>query len=515
MKSLTRLVFLLGLFSASWAAKAIDRADVLKVAMRMAWALPLHPATQHTLAEDAVIAYEFEPLLTRGNNGLIEGVAAKSFEFNKDFTVYTFVIDTTHRFSDGTRLTAQHFKDSWERGLLKDPNSSNPNQEDALSQVVGFDDFQKTKTLSGLKVIGDDTLEVHFKKPFRLALVYLSGGRFAAYIEKDGKPIGTNKYRLESATPTKLSFTRNPFYHNQKNGFDVVEISYYKEDDEVLSALREGKVDVLAFNTRIIDPSNVVGSTTTHVSRSLRIDVNGINGRFFASKEMRQAFQALVWQILREKKDIEKATNRLNFELDPQPYAKLQAGRIEPPEAMEIVRRGEAHIPKLLEAAKTANLRFYFKSSFAFMADELKKKGLAFTAGEFSTPTEALEDYYKNFKSDATTSGASFYNSDPDGLYHVLGRHGAITSPVIQREPVAELMEQGRTIFGQDDIAKHYSRVTRTILEEVPYVHIGFGFDNHLYRSDRIALVNSRYTELHSDVWNIFEPLPWYRKIFK
>lgn len=492
---------------------AAEKPSLLRVAMRMPWTLPLHPATQHTVAEDAVMAYEFEPLLIRGYNGLIQGLAAKSYEFNKDFTVYTFTIDTSRKFSDGTPLTAKHFKDSWENGLLKDPNSSNPNQEDALSQVVGFDEFKVSKTLSGIKVIGNDILEVHFKKPFRLALVYLSGGRFAAYIEKDGKPIGTNRYRLEDASNSLVKFTKNPFYPKKEGGFDSIEISYIKDYDDALKALKEDRIEVLAFNSRIIEPTSNLATTNTHESRSLRFDINGMPGRFFSSKAMRLGFQSLVWKILREKKDIPLVTNNLNFSLDPQPYAKLQAGRIEAAEAEKIISQGEKYIPELLAESAKVNLKIFVKGSFAFMIDELKKRGLRFEIENFTTPAEILDDYYKSFKSDATVTGASFYNSDPDGLYHVLGRHGAITTPMIQRESVADLMEQGRNIFGQDEIARHYEKVTRTILEEVPYVHIGFGFDNHLYRSDKIGLVNSKYTELHSDVWNIFEPKSWFDRL--
>lgn len=504
------LILISGLASAGFASAAKD-SETLTVAFPRSWKLPLHPATQHSAGEDAIMANEFEPLVIRGSNGLVVPQAAKSFEFNKDFTIFTFKIDTTHRFSDGTPLTAQHFKDSWENGLLKNPNSANSNQLDVISLLKGFEDFEKTKHIDGIRVLSNEVLELTFNKPFRMALHYLSGARFSAYIDKNGKTIGSNRYVVTSASPTEITFAKNPYYPSNEGGFEKIVLSYYDQAEESLEALKNKKVDIIAFNGQKIEETGEIGTTTSHESKAFWIDLNGLQGRFFASIEMRQAFQALVWDLLRNEKNLQEKMKTAHASIDPQVYLKLQAGRIPDAEAEAIVEKGLAYIPKLIEESKKANLKFLVDGVFSFLEEGLRQKGLKFESVTMDFQ-QALQDYYKNFTVDARFSAASVHNSDPDGLYHRVGRNGAITSPMIQREKVAQLMEEGRNLVGQEAIAVHYQKVTRAMLEEIPSIHVGFGYQNFAYRKTRIK-VSKRFTESHSEFLYIFEPLSWYEKL--
>ena len=100
-------------------------------------------------------------------------LAAKSWIISPDYRVFTFKIDTDRKFSDGIKLSAHHFKESWERGLGMAPLSATSSVRDVLYKVAGFSSYASTKTLSGVVAKDDETLEVTFEKPFRIALDYL------------------------------------------------------------------------------------------------------------------------------------------------------------------------------------------------------------------------------------------------------------------------------------------------------------------------------------------------------
>ena len=159
---------------------------VLKVGFPEYWGENMSPSLQHTIYADAMLANQFESLVSIGPAGSIKPQAAREWKASADKRIYTFKIDTSRKFSNGKNLSAKDFKDSWEYGLTLDPKSANSSLQDILYKVVGYEDFEKTKHLSGLRVIDDETFEVEFKNSFRAALTNLAGSRMSAFVIENG-----------------------------------------------------------------------------------------------------------------------------------------------------------------------------------------------------------------------------------------------------------------------------------------------------------------------------------------
>jgi ABC-type transport system substrate-binding protein len=70
--------------------------------------------------------------------------------------------------------------------------------------------------------------------------------------------------------------------------------------------------------------------------------------------------------------------------------------------------------------------------------------------------------------------GFSVPDADPDGLYHRLGRNGAILAPSNFSPLVGELLEKGRDLLDSQAIHQHYRAVGAEIFEDVPLVHLGY-----------------------------------------
>lgn len=475
---------------------------VLRVAFQGTWKTPLNPPSQHMMIEDAILANEFESLLCRGENGLVLPLAAKFFAVNEDFTVYDFKIDERRKFSDGSPLTAQDFKSSWEQGLRLRKNSANRNAEDVLQPLIGFEAFDESGKISGIEVVDTHTLRLHYKQPFRMALMHLTGARFAAFKQTDTGMIGTGRFAMQEVSNDRVTMLPNKYHPDGPGHFSRIEILGLSDP---YKAIESGQVDLVAYSSRRFAETPEVGSTAGVEDTAGWMHLNSLNGRFFADMRLRQAFQFLVFEVLKEHKaDVENLPTQ--FTLDHQTFLPLQAGRIPDEEAEAIIRQGGKFVELLVSESKKRPIKTSIYGAYSFILEGLRSKGLIIENKVFDTVPDLMNDFYLGHTQDVLLCGASVHVSDPDGMYHLLGKSGAITSPMIHTPRVVSQFETGRYLVDQGEIPKFYENVTRTILEEVPSVHIGFIAHGYLYRKDRLKPDRTLLERHFDQILHIFHP---------
>ncbi|HEY9663865.1 MAG TPA: ABC transporter substrate-binding protein, partial [Allocoleopsis sp.] len=362
---------------------------VVRVALPSKWKLPLYPASQHSMIEDAILANQFESLVKRGENGLILPSAAKAYKFNDDFTIYDFEIDQTRMFSDGSPVTADDFKRSWEEGLRLAQNSSNKNLNDMLSLAVGFDEFAQVGHIAGVEALSPSHLRIRFQKPFRMALMHLTGARFAAFKKDNETFIGTGKYIITPQQDESLQLSLNP-HHKIDDGLDSIQIVYF---DDPLPVLERGDIDLIAFYTKKVEGKENIKSTIGVEDASMWLYVNGLKGRIFADQELRLGFQSLVFRAL---KNCDEKIRKMpvNFKLDNQTFLPLQAGRLSSERANELVAKGDQYIDRLLDLSKKHPLKLAISDSFAFLREELRLQGLNFDNKTYPSFLDHLDEFY-------------------------------------------------------------------------------------------------------------------------
>jgi ABC-type transport system substrate-binding protein len=110
---------------------------------------------------------------------------------------------------------------------------------------------------------------------------------------------------------------------------------------------------------------------------------------------------------------------------------------------------------------------------------------------------------YKGEEADIIPGNFGVASGDPDGIYHKLGKSGAIASPMTNNTPVAQLLEEGRQIIDKNKLDVFYKNVTRKILDEAPLVHMGFNKAIAIYRNDKIQVQESvlRRNEGHLQIF--------------
>lgn len=509
MRILSPILLVASLAIFFWLKNGMKTADKsLTVAIPAYWGATL-PPLQHSAFGAVVLDNQFEPLVRRGNNGLIEPLGAKSWEISRDYRVVTFKIDATRRFSDGSRLTASDFKRSWEDGLRMKPKSKNQSVADILYGLKGFQSFAQDGTISGVRVLADDTLELEFDKPVRLGVEYLSGHRYSAYKMIDGRGIGTGPYAMEEKDKT-LYLTPNPYYAAKEPRFEKLKIVVIAPE-KLHESLRSGAVDAAVF----VEKSNLpecldetrgnIRCVYSQEADHVDIEVNGLSGRLFSDRRHRLALQALIHDRL-EADGLPPQLRATHLIKDTQSLLTFQPGRLSDNEARDLVEQGRPYIPELLKASKKQPVYLVCGRDCAWLIALLGSAGVKLSAKSGRTDfTKIQEMSYKTHEADLIFGTFSVYNGDPDGLYHVLGRKGAIFSPMTDREGISDLLEEGRAILERPRLAAHYAKVARAILNEVPYVHIGFSGRGVAYNIDK-ARVSESFVNRNNHRVTLFEP---------
>jgi ABC-type transport system substrate-binding protein len=483
-----------------------EHKNTITIGFPAAWGA-LKPALQHSLFGDVILGNVYEPLVRLTSRGTLRPCGAKAWTVSDDRRVFTFHIDTTRRFSDGTSLTAQHFKTAWEHGLGLSPQSANSSLADVLYKVVGAENFDSTQTLSGVRALDAQTLQIEFKTPFRMALEYLAGIRYSAILKSGEHELGTGPYRFVSHTDTEVKFERNPHAPVQPSFATATILKIPLESAK--KELEAGTLDAYHDFGRAPEPLCQQGTTLECFvgveSAHEAFEVNALPNRLFANPQMRLALQALLYAENGKALNlIRKASG--SFRVDAQSFLPLQAGRIPTEEFEALVAKGKEYIPSLIAATEKQPLVVY-TSQAAALVDVLKSLGLHLAPESGYRDFKDLQEiYYKTHDVDLLYGGFSVASGDPDGIYHVLGKEGAIASPMTQREGVMALLEEGRKILNISELPVHYQKVTRAIFTEVPYIHVGYRIAQISYRSDRVRL-NEVVKGRDDDDIVLYEPL--------
>jgi peptide/nickel transport system substrate-binding protein len=142
--------------------------------------------------------------------GEIHPYVFNSWESNDDFTVWTFGIDPDAVFSDGSPITAEDVKGTWD--LTAVPTMRHQRVSLYFSNVVGFGDVTSgaATEMSGIVAKDASTIEVTLASPDpvyyqRIASVLISPAKASQIVDSDGNEI------LEWWHPKNGVLTTGPF----------------------------------------------------------------------------------------------------------------------------------------------------------------------------------------------------------------------------------------------------------------------------------------------------------------
>ena len=221
----------------------------------------LDPALITAQADGRIASALFEGLLARDPKGnLVPGVAER-WEVSDDGLTYRFYLRDNARWSDGRRVVAQDFLESWRRALL--PETGSKYVDLTLYHIAGAEDFHRGATTDfstvAVRTVGDDVLELRLRErtPFFLdlcAFVTMYPVRTDTISKHDGSSwmrpgrlISNGAYVLESwRINHRVRLKANPYYWDRKNvGMHTVDVVPLPQATTALNFYLSGLVDVL------------------------------------------------------------------------------------------------------------------------------------------------------------------------------------------------------------------------------------------------------------------------------
>ncbi len=204
----------------------------------------------------------FAPLVNLDGQGKPIPGLADTWTISPDNLVYTFHIRDGAKFSDGTPVTSDDI--GFTLTLLNDPAYAGF-LDMSLANIQGAEEYKKgnAESISGIKMIDPQTIEITTTKASALALLYL--GNYSSVYSKNyygkeykkgnidylknlyGTPMGAGPYKLEKYIPgQELRYVANENYYGGK---PAVEHFIYKvtSNDTKMQLMQAGETDYDGF----------------------------------------------------------------------------------------------------------------------------------------------------------------------------------------------------------------------------------------------------------------------------
>lgn len=188
----------------------------------------------------------YNTLVSYNDAGEIQGELAETWDISEDGKTYTFHLREGVKFSDGTALTAQAVKQSFEAAIvnLGDRNGSFGRLTSLIAELEAPDDSTFVMTLVSpyYGALNDATMCMP------LAVVNpaaFEGGVEMAYENCAQATMGTGPYMLDSYTAEVYTFVRNPYYWSEAPDVDSFQVKVIADNDAKLLALRSGEIDAI------------------------------------------------------------------------------------------------------------------------------------------------------------------------------------------------------------------------------------------------------------------------------
>jgi len=222
--------------------------------------LTLDPAVSGDATSHEYIVQLFSGLVRLGDDMEPVPDIAERWEISEDGRTYTFYLRQGVRFHDGREVKANDFKYSWERAC--NPGTMSQTAAVYLGDIVGVREVLagESEEISGVRVIGDYTLQVTIDEPksyFLSKLTYPT----SFVVDRDNveaggewwrQPIGTGPFKLSQWTENSLFVLEgNELYYGEPAKVDYV--VWHLWGGVPMNMYEMGEIDVTGVSIGYID----------------------------------------------------------------------------------------------------------------------------------------------------------------------------------------------------------------------------------------------------------------------
>jgi hypothetical protein len=452
------------------------QSDILAVGYAQPWGTldPLHLDNAFGVS---LMLNEFETLVSVGENGVLIPKLAKSWRVSSDQTSITFNLDENARFSDNSPVFATDVKRAWEDGYRLEDKTHNLAQQPTFRHLKGLKRFATTGEIPGIEVLNERVLKISFDAPVRSVLFGLTDYVFYVHKVVGSRRIGTGPYKITASSSQEVNFVANKYSatHAHFEGAKVLLVPPDRADQ----ALKEGRIEAYFFapTDRLKSCALDNGQFDCITSQEARREVLVLNGQHesrLSNRVIRSGLQAAFWKALKER-PIPREFKAPYFRLDPQVFLPFQAGRLDTNEARALIDEGI----KFIEAAKKESAKQPYtimaSSDSSFFEELFKSQDIQIRNPTGLVPSpQKMKALFAKGAPDIVSVFYLIFLGDPGALEHYLSQGGSLASPLAYRKPVSDLLTTAQSITEVDKIDPTYQRISRFILQEVPFIQIGF-----------------------------------------
>lgn len=216
--------------------------------LRMAWAQDatgLDPHAQTAFSSLRLLELIYEPLVRHDAALDVVPAIAESWEFSEDGKTLTFKLDADAKFSDGTQVTSEDVKASFER---------------LLDETTGA--AARSNFLSIASIDAPDASTVVFNlsqpdAPILVAMASINAAIVPAKAIADGSvattALGSGPFVLDSWEPNSREvLSVNPNWAGGEIAYDGITISVLPDETAILASLRAGQTDFALINDPLV-----------------------------------------------------------------------------------------------------------------------------------------------------------------------------------------------------------------------------------------------------------------------
>lgn len=189
-------------------------------------------------------------------DGNIQPGLCLDYSVTDDGLVYTLQLDPDARWSDGSKVTADDVKFTWD--YMASPASENPFTYYQTSMVVGHADVVSGSAteIAGLRVVDEETLEVTLDRPFTAFIDYCTHCFLGVHQKKnivdggaewDRKPtVSCGPYVIESHNPDtgEIVCVRNPHWWRSQPVVERLEYRWVQDSNTLTILWDNDEIDV-------------------------------------------------------------------------------------------------------------------------------------------------------------------------------------------------------------------------------------------------------------------------------
>ena len=205
------------------------------------------PGLYETSEEHEVLANVFETLMTTDATGNLAPALCEKWSLGADTRSVRLVLRPGVSFSDGTGLTAETVKASFERSI----RLSKDQMPAAFVAIHGVAEFLEGKTndVSGIVAASSREVEIRLEDPLPIFPSLLTDPRTAivAAAGSNGgtRVLGTGFFRVAAHAPDRVVLERNPRHAGEPARVDRIEFRASLAAPAIADGLRRGELDIV------------------------------------------------------------------------------------------------------------------------------------------------------------------------------------------------------------------------------------------------------------------------------